>query len=230
MVAAKERTVIRVCLQGGNELMAESREMDAALLAMAGPGPVVVVPLASTPGSDYARTGAHATAYFAGLGAEAVVAPDARKDAAGAARAVDEAGYVVLTGGSPRTLRDALVETGLGEHIRTAAGRGMLVMGSSAGAMVACHTTLLPQWRGNPNVGPGLGLIDGYVVVPHFDGRRTAWVRAGLTAAPAVLGIPENSGVLVEGERLTALGRSSTTLITADGRTEIVAGVGFEPT
>lgn len=222
--------MIRVCLQGGNELMPESREMDVALLAMAGPGPVVVVPLASTPGSDYARTGAHATEYFTDLGADVVVAPDARKDAAAAARAVDAAGYVVLTGGSPRTLRDALVETGLGEHIRTAAERGVLVMGSSAGAMVACHTTLLPQWRGNPQVGPGLGLIDGYVVVPHFDGRRTAWVRAGLTAAPAVLGIPENSGVLVEGARLTAMGVSPSTLITADGQTWVAGVGGIEPT
>jgi cyanophycinase len=221
--------VVRLCLQGGNELLPASREMDRELLALAGPGPVVVVPLASKAGSDYARTGAHATAYFADLGADAVLAPDARKDPAAAADAVDAAGYVVLTGGSPRTLRDALVDTGLGEHIRAAAGRGVLVMGSSAGAMVACRTTLLPQWRGNPNVGPGLGLLDGYVVVPHFDGSRTAWVRAGLAAEAAVLGIPENSGVLVDDGRLTALGESPVTLITAEGRQD-VAGVGFEPT
>lgn len=206
--------------------MPASLEMDRALLAMAGPGPVVVVPLASKPGADYGRTGAHAVEYFTGLGADVAVAPDARKDATGAAEAVDAAGYVVLTGGSPRTLRDALVTTGLGERVRAAAERGVLVMGSSAGAMVACATTLLPQWRGNPNTGPGLGLIDGYVVVPHFDGDRTAWVRAGLAAAPAVLGIPENSGVLVDGDGLTALGQSPSTLITDEGggyRTELVS-------
>src|SRR5207302_3178218 len=112
--SAMEHVVVRVCLQGGNELMPPSRDMDRALLAMAAPGPVVVVPLASRPGADYAQTGAHATAYFTDLGADVVVAPDARKDPAAAAAAVDEAVYVVLTGGSPRTLRDALVETGLG--------------------------------------------------------------------------------------------------------------------
>ena len=221
--------MVRVCLQGGNELLPPSREMDLALLDMAGPGPTVVVPLASKPGADYSRTGAHATSYFTDLGADVAVAPDARRDAVGAAAAVDAASYIVLTGGSPRVLRDALVGTGLGARIVAAAQRGVLVMGSSAGAMVACATTLLPQWRGNPQVGPGLGLVDGYVVVPHFDGHRTAWVRAGLSAAPAVLGIAENSGVLVDGDQLTSLGQSATTLITADGRRD-VAGVGFEPT
>jgi cyanophycinase len=213
--------VVRVCLQGGNELMPASREMDLALLAMASPGPVVVVPLASKPGADYTRTGAHAVEYFSELGAEVVVAADARKDPAAAADAVDSAGYVVLTGGSPRALRDALVQSGLGEHVRAAADRGVLVMGSSAGAMVACATTLLPQWRGNPDTGPGLGLVDGYVVVPHFDGQRTAWVRAGLAVTPAVLGIPENSGVIVDGGELTALGQSPSTLIAGDSRQEL---------
>jgi cyanophycinase len=209
--------VVRVCLQGGNELLPPSREMDLALLAMAGPGPVVVVPLASKPGADYSRIGAHATSYFTDLGADVLVAPDARKEPDAAADAVDSAGFLVLTGGAPRVLRDALVSTGLGERVRAAAERGVLVMGSSAGAMVACTTTLLPQWRGNPNVGPGLGLVDGYVVVPHFDGHRTAWVRAGLDAAPAVLGIPENSGVIVDGDQLTAVGQERSVLITDEG-------------
>ena len=86
---------------------------------------------------------------------------------------------VVLTGGSPRRLRDALVATGLDERIRDRHAAGALVMGSSAGAMVACATTLLPQWRGNPQSGPGIGLVPGHVVVPHYDGKRGGWVRAG---------------------------------------------------
>jgi hypothetical protein len=53
--------------------------------------------------------------------------------------------------------------------------------------------------------------------VPHFDGHRTAWVRAGLSAAPAVLGIPENSGVIVDGDQLTAVGQERSVLITDEG-------------
>ena len=226
-----------VCLQGGNELTPDCRQMDELLLERSGPGPLVVVPLASKPGTDYERTSAHALSYFAGLGADAVAAPDARKDRDSALRAVEAAGLIVLTGGSPRSLRDALADTGVGAAVQARLAVGVPVMGSSAGAMVACAITLLPQWRGNPNTGPGLGLVPGYVVVPHFDGRRSAWVNTAQSVAErGVLGLPECSGVMVDldaggaVERLTPVGVSASTLITSEGRTELVAGVGFEPT
>jgi cyanophycinase len=226
-----------VCLQGGNELTPDCRAMDELLLDRSAAGPVVVVPLASKPGVDYERTSANAVHYFTSLGADVVAAPDARKDREGAVAAVASAGLIVLTGGSPRTLRDALADTGLGSEVRTRLAHGVPVMGSSAGAMVACQTTLLPQWRGTPNVGPGLGLVPGYVVVPHFDGRRSAWVNAALPVADrGVLGIPECSGVLADLDergtvvRLTAVGVAASTLVTPTERTELVAGVGFEPT
>ncbi len=226
-----------VCLQGGNELTPDCRSMDTLLLDRSAAGPVVVVPLASKPGSDYERTSAHAVSYFRGLGAEVVAAPDARKTPEDALAAVASAGLIVMTGGSPRTLRDALDATGVGAAVRARSAVGVPVMGSSAGAMVACAATLLPQWRGNPNTGPGLGLVPGYVVVPHFDGGRRAWVSAARSVAEhGVLGIPECSGVLVDldasgsVERLTALGVAASTLITSTERMELVAGVGFEPT
>ena len=206
-----------VCLQGGNELTPDCRPMDEALLALAPPGPVVVLPLASEPGADYRRTGQNAERYFTDLGAQVVVPADPRRDGAEAEQALASAAMVVLTGGSPRRLRDALVATGLDQGVRARHAAGALVMGSSAGAMVACATTLLPQWRGNPQVGPGIGLVTGYVVVPHYDGRRGGWVRAGLSGAPAVLGIPECSGVLVEGGGLRAIGAEASSLITVDG-------------
>ena len=195
--------------------------MDEQLLEIAPSSRVVVVPLASKPGADYQRTGAHATAYLSALGADVVVAPDARRDAGGAAAAVTGAGLVVLTGGSPRQLVDGLTTSGLDAVIRAVAADGAVVMGASAGAMVACATTLLPQWHRDPLVGAGVGLVEGYVVVPHFDAKRTAWVRVALGAAPTVLGIPECSGVRVEDGQLTALGVAPTTVITAEGRQEL---------
>jgi peptidase E len=227
-----------VCLQGGNELTPDCRPMDEQLLhSRAVDGPVVVVPLASKPGADYARTSANAVRYFTSLGAETTAAPDARRHAEQAATAIRSAGYIVLTGGSPRALRDALVSTGLDAVLRERFAAGVPVMGSSAGAMVACETTLLPQWRGNPTTGPGLGLVRRHVVVPHFDGKRSGWVRAALAVDDvSVLGIPECSGVVVEVDAdgrptsLVALGVAQATLIEGSGRSLLVAGVGFEPT
>lgn len=195
--------------------------MDSHLLARAPRGPVVVLPLASRGGSDYSRTADNAARYLTDLGADVEVPGDPRRDAAPALALVGDAGMIVLTGGSPRRLRDGLVDTGLDAAIRAASRRGALVMGASAGAMVACTTTLLPQWRGNPESGAGIGLVNGYVVVPHFDGRRSAWVREALANAPAVVGIPECSGVIVDGDELTAVGVTPSTLITASGQTEL---------
>jgi peptidase E len=210
-----------VCLQGGNELTPACRQMDNDLLTRAPQGPVVVLPVASHPGSDYSRTADNAARYLTELGANVAVPGDPRRDPAPALALVGEAGMIVLTGGSPRRLRDGLVETGLDGAIRTASRRGALVMGASAGAMVACTTTLLPQWRGNPESGAGIGLVDGYVVVPHFDGKRSAWVREALANAPAVVGIPECSGVIVDGGELTAVGVAPSTLITTSGQMEL---------
>jgi peptidase E len=195
--------------------------MDSDLLARAPHGRVVVVPLASRRGSDYSRTADNAGRYLAALGADVVVPADPRRDPVQALDLIGEAGLIVLTGGSPRLLRDGLVETGLDAAIGDASRGGALVMGASAGAMVACASTLLPQWRGNPASGAGIGLVHGYVVVPHFDGQRSAWVREALANAPAVLGIPECSGVIVDGAELTAVGRAPSTLITATGREEL---------
>ena len=211
------RTQGIVCLQGGNELTPRCRPMDEGLLAVAPDGPVVVLPLASSPGSDYSRTSDNARRYFSDLGAQVVVPADPRRDASEADEAVESAGMVVLTGGSPRRLRDGLVTTGLDARLRERHRAGTLVMGSSAGAMVACATTLLPQWRGNPQSGPGIGLLSGYVVVPHYDGKRGGWVRAALSVEPTVLAIPECSGIMVEAGRLRAIGAEASTVITADG-------------
>lgn len=215
-----------ICLQGGNEFAPECRAMDAALLEAAGGGPVVIVPLAGAKGREYDTAGANGTRHFRALGATDVrVAPDARTDPAGALADVEEARLLVIPGGSPRRLRDAIKDTPLHDAIRdAAAAEDRVVMGSSAGAMVLCATTVLPQWRGTPNVGDGLGIVGDFVVIPHYDGKRAAWEKAIRAHAEDVdiLGIPECSGVLLDGETVTATGNEASTLLTPDGR-EVLA-------
>jgi len=191
--------------------------MDAALVALAA-GPVVVSALAGAPGLDYRTASAHGVRHFEALGAERVLAaPDVRENPSGALAALRSASLLVLPGGSPARLLDALESTAAGEVVRRLFADGGVVMGASAGAMVLCGWTVLPD-RGMTVV-PGLGLLPDAVVVPHWSGGRADWLGAVDAAVPAdvmVLGLPEESGVVVHDGRWTAVGQLPTSMIRAD--------------
>jgi cyanophycinase-like exopeptidase len=93
-------------------------------------------------------------------------------------------------------------------------------MGASAGAMVLGAWTVLPDRRGPEGalgLERGLGLVPGVAVVPHWSGgsSRADWLRTLATAPEPlqVLGLPEESGVLVDGDDAVAVGRSATHLV-----------------
>jgi cyanophycinase-like exopeptidase len=202
-----------VCLQGGGELSPGCRDMDLALLARA-PGPVAVVALASPQGEVYRRTCSHGVSWFRRLGAEAFAVPDPREEPLGAT--LDGVGLVVLPGGSPSTLMDALEKTGFGAALVDHVTAGGAVMGASAGAMALGEWTVLPD--AGFRVVPGLGLAPRVAVVPHWDGPRADWLKTldrevdkGL-----IIGIPEESGILLEKGRLTGLGQRPSCLVRED--------------
>lgn len=211
-----------VCLQGGGEFSPGCRAMDADLVRRA-PGRVVVSALAGTVGRDYRTATDNGVRHFRAVGArEAVAAPDVREDPEGALVALASADLLVLPGGSPSRLLAALQDTGAGQAVADRLAAGALVMGSSAGAMVLGEWTVLPDRRGpgGMEVVRGLGLVPGVLVVPHWSGgsSRGDWLRAVESSVPGevvVLGIPEESGVLVQDGALTAVGRSATTLVRA---------------
>jgi cyanophycinase-like exopeptidase len=209
-----------ICLQGGGEFSPACRAMDRDLVRRAA-GRVVVTALAAEPGRDYDTATANGVRHYRAVGAgEVVGAPDAREDRAAALDVVSSARLLVLPGGSPSRLLRALQGTGVAAAIAALLDDGAVVMGASAGAMVLCPWTVLPDRRavGGPAVEAGLGLVGDLLVVPHWSGgsSRGDWLRAIEAAVPAtttVLGIPEESGVLVEGDVLTAVGRSATRLL-----------------
>ena len=215
-----------VCLQGGAEFGPLCREMDAGLLRLAD-GPVVVSALAGEPGRDYATASENGVRHFRALGADDVVAaPDAREDREdreGALTALRRARLLVLPGGSPSRLLEALRATGADEVVAELLAAGGVVSGSSAGAMVLGGWTVLPDRRGarGMDVVPALAAVPGVLVVPHWTGEgRGDWLRAVEDAVPAdltVLGIPEQSGVGVADGALTAVGSAPTALV-RDGR------------
>jgi len=224
-----------ICLQGGGEFSPGCRAMDAELVRRAG-GRVVVTALAGSPGRDYDTATANGVRHFRAVGAGDVVgAPDARSDPAGAEQALREARLLVLPGGSPSGLLSALRSTPVGAVVAQVLADGGLVMGSSAGAMVLGAWTVLPDKRtaGGMAVEEALGLAGDLLVIPHWSGgsSRGDWLRATETSLPPdtrVLGIPEESGVLVEDGRLTAVGRSASRLV--DTAEDLAPGQRWSPT
>lgn len=209
-----------ICLHGGNEFGPGSRGMDSDLVRRAG-GRIVVTALAGAPGREYDTATANGVRHYRAVGAGEVVGlPDARTDPAGAVAALAGARMLVLPGGSPSRLLDALRRTPLGEAVSAVLEGGGLVVGASAGAMVLGAWTALPDRRtaGGMAVEPGLGVAGDIAVIPHWSGgsSRGDWLRAmdaHLPASTLLVGLPEEAGVLVEDGALTAVGASATRLI-----------------
>lgn len=208
-----------ICLQGGGEFSAGCRDMDAQLLVRA-PGPVAVIALASPQGDAYRRTNAHGVSYLRRLGAEAFAVPDPREEEVG--DTLRDVALVVLPGGSPTGLLEALESTGLGDRLRDHVAGGGAVMGASAGAMVLGSWTVLPD--DGFRVAPGLGIAERVVVVPHWRGPRADWLKAidAKVDNALVLGIAEESGILLDDGQLTGLGQRPSLAV----REDAVVGVG----
>jgi cyanophycinase-like exopeptidase len=211
-----------VLLQGGGEFSLDCRAMDKAFLERT-VGPVVVTALASELGGQYRAASDNGVRHLRALGAEATVAPDVREHAAQALAVLRTARTIVLPGGSPSRLLTSLSSSPVGALIADLVADGGAVLGASAGAMVLAEWTVLPEKRGPAGlaVARGLGVVPGVIVVPHWSGgsSRADWLRSIKDAVPAgteVLGLPEESGVLVEDGVLTSVGQTATTLVSQE--------------
>jgi cyanophycinase-like exopeptidase len=213
-----------VCLQGGAELRPGCEAMDAAMLWAHGPGlgseglarRVVVVPFAGRPGRERAVAGANADGWYRRLGARDVdvvldegpgfgdllaqlTGPDDGTDGTPdgpPVRPPRGGDLLVLPGGSPSRLLAALAPHR--DALAAALARGVAVSGASAGAMVLCRWTVLPE-GGRPRVVDGLGLVPVDLVLVHFSGG-SGWLdvaRAVLPPDAVVLGLPERSGAVL---------------------------------
>lgn len=190
-----------VCLQGGAEFGAACRDMDAEVLARTRPGPVVVVPAAADGEQAYARAGRNARRWFLRLGADQVtVAPDPAHGPDAAADVIEHAALVALPGGSPSRLLDALSGPA-GDALREQHAAGATLWGASAGAMVLCDWTVLPDR--DRTVVAGLGIVPG-LALPHWSGASGSGVD--LPTRTPQWGLPECGGVLLVGDTVEAVG------------------------
>jgi cyanophycinase-like exopeptidase len=148
--------------------------------------------------------GAHGVAAFTAIAAEhgrdvqpeiVPIVDRASADDPALGAALAAADLIHLPGGDPDVVVAILERSVAWRSIAAARSRGAVVAGASAGAMA------LGEWTWTRAGGrPGLGVVRGLVVAPHFEGverrrweaERTALGRTDL----GILGLDERTGVL----------------------------------
>jgi cyanophycinase len=216
-----------VALVGAGEFLPVMAAVDAELLASTGRRRprVVVLPTASWPDGEevFLRWAALGVEHFEGLGAEVEVVlvrtrPDA--DDAAHAQAVGEADLIYLSGGKPDHLLRTLAGSAVWAAALAANARGSVIAGCSAGAMVLCSQQA--RFRTPPHVPlgfePGLGLVDGVAVLPHYD--RFPETLAAMRVAQA----PRGTVILGIDEDTAAIGREGSWLVRGTGRVTVWRG------
>ena len=222
-----------LALVGSGEYLPVMHEVEAALIAGRPPRFVQLATAAAPEGQgSMARWHVLGLAAALRIGVEQVVVPVLDRvsaDDEGLASLVEGAGLVYLSGGNPGFLAETLQGSRVWAAIEAAWRAGAALAGCSAGAM-AMGGRVAPirtPWREAP---PGLGVVPGVEVLPHFDrfaarlpDRLVDW----LASAPddvTVVGIDEDTAVVWDGAAWAVRGRQSAWLLQPDGRAGFAAG------
>ena len=220
-----------VALVGSGEYLESMADLERRLLD-GRPPRYVQIPLAAAPEGEqvlarWLNLGA-AQADRLGVEQVAVVARD-RHDADDPALAaeVEGAGLVYFSGGNPGYLAASLRDTALWRAVVAAWRGGAALAGCSAGAMAL--TSWAPSSRTwGRTVEPGLDLVPGWRVIPHFD-RFGAWMPSPILRRVSqtpdgitTVGIDEETALVtgLDGEQWRVEGRRSVWLIDARGKRE----------
>jgi cyanophycinase-like exopeptidase len=166
------------------------------------------------------------------MGVEAVplvVADRGQADDPEIADQVKGAGLIYLSGGSPALLADVLRDTALWRAIVAQWQGGAALAGCSAGAMVMGDW--VPDLR-HPSGGdrPGLGLLPGLRVLPHFDkmlGRMPDMLTRMMLRTPegvTMVGIDELTALVGGPKLFTVEGHQSAWLLGRGRRQQLAVG------
>lgn len=180
---------------------------------------MLVVPLGSA-----ARDPGHATAdTWTRAGFTGVEILD-KDDDDHAARQIDAASFIWLTGGDATRLADRLLEPGLAERLRARFEAGALVGGNSTGATAVAELFVISSeddeemQQGRADVAGGLGLWPGVVADAAFVAkRRFNRLTAAVLDHPTFVGvgIDEGTGVVVTGSSFRVVGDGNVVVIDA---------------
>jgi cyanophycinase len=205
----------RIGLVGSGEFTVATERVDHALLEDVRARVVYLPTAAALEGSE--RIGYWVElgrSHYARLGIDAtplMVLDRATADSAELAARVDGAGLIYLSGGDPTFLATTLVGSRVGAAIIEAWRAGASVAGCSAGAIAFMEE--VPDIRQLRDAVPGLALVAGMRVIPHFDVIEQ-WmpglVQRAVEKTPAgvtLVGIDEDTAMVSGPGGWTVLGR-----------------------
>jgi cyanophycinase-like exopeptidase len=224
-----------IALVGSGEFTPATEAVDVTLLE-GRPARVVFLPTAAAP--EGAETLEHwvglGTGHYRRLGVDAVplmVLTREDADDPTLANQVGGAGLIYLSGGNPTYLARTVAGTRVGAAIRDAWEAGCAVAGCSAGAIALTETVPDIRRRGGESV-PGLGLVAGLSVIPHFDQVERwmpgaiQWAMAATPAGVHLVGIDEDTAMVGGPVRWRVMGAGSAWLL--DSGTPVAHGDGTE--
>jgi len=225
----------RIGLVGSGEFTDAMVAIDREILATIGPDPNVVILPTAAAGEDPQDWALRGVEHFWRLGARSVGLMVLEREHAHDPDNVDivrHADLLYISGGKTARLLEALEGSPLWEGLLLAREAGAWLVGSSAGAMALGDWALVHRsedGHGTPTLWmPGLGMLQGYAVVPHFD----RWAEAdGLVAqivgACRVFGIDEDTAVLLEEGRARVAGAGRAVLLSDVGEEVLDASAGL---
>jgi cyanophycinase len=195
-----------------------------AKLAGGPDGHVVVISTASSMGD--AATDLYREVFsHLGIGKVSGLRPVVREEANDerAARVLDDATGIYLTGGNQLRLSSVVGGTALGAALAEAHARGAVVAGTSAGASaVSTHMVAFGASGATPKhrmaqISAGLGLIRNVVVDQHFEQRtRLGRLLAVVAQSPSLIGLgldEDTAAIIYADETLEVIGRGAATIV-----------------
>lgn len=230
----------RLALVGSGEYLPVMHEVEAWLLE-GRPARYVQLATAAAPEGDDSLRRWHGLGAEAArrLGVEQVVIDVRNRDDANDAAWAEQiagAGLIYLSGGNPTFLAETLAGTAVLAAILDAWRHGASIAGCSAGAMaMAGH---VPNFRHPRRDGtPGLGILPGIRVLPHFD-RMAKWVpefalHAVMAGTTRVIGIDEDTALVGESQanspwQFTVMGRQQAWIVAPERRARIEGPIELE--
>ena len=214
----RPRTAGKLLLSGGGRI-AGAVIAEAAFLTTETEPKLLVVPLGST-----ARDPGRATADTwtrAGFTDCAILDAD---DPEHAARQIDAANFIWLTGGDATRLVGRLLGPGLAERLRARFEAGALVGGNGAGATAVAELFMVTSpdddelQQGRAELAGGLGLWPGVIADASFvTKKRFNRLTAAVLDHPLFVGvgIDEATGVVVSGASFRVVGDGNVVVIDA---------------